>query len=167
MKRSTLLMAFMTMAMASASAFAQQTGGGVTADNLYQYLAKQGTVTARKAGVDCITLLDKGNGSELCSVRFMEPQVVTVSRSIAKVDLRSAAAARVMSAMATFNFSSPVGTLLLDEKTGALRMEHNLNPQSMSTETLAGVAVMFGQVAETESRQLVGMMGKDMGMLVR
>jgi hypothetical protein len=69
--------------------------------------------------------------------------------------------------MATFNFSSPVGTLLLDEKTGALRMEHHLNPQSMNMETVAQVVLLFGQVADAESRELASLVGKDMGMMVR
>jgi hypothetical protein len=166
MKRSTLPMFFITLVMASASAFAQQTGG-LTADNLYQHFTKQETVSAKKIGADAITVHTRTNGRELCAVRFVEPQVVTISRSITTLDLRSAAAVHVMRAMATFNFSSPVGTLLLDEKTGALRMEHHLNPQSMSMESVAQVVLMFGEVADTESRQVASLTGKDMGMMVR
>lgn len=166
MKGRTFLMIFMTLIMASAAASAQQTGG-LTADNLYQFLSRQGTVTAKMAGHDGVTVLAKANGSELCSVRFTGPQVVTISRSIAKVDLRSAAAARVIRAMSTFNISAPVGTLLLDEKTGALRMEHHLNPQSVSMESMAQIVVLFGEVANDETRLMASMIGKNMGMMVR
>src|SRR4051812_1343940 len=102
MKRSTLLVFLFTLAFASVTAYAQQTGG-LTADNLYQFLSKQGTVNAKKVGSDVVSVLAKGNNSEVCSVRFAEPQVVTITRAIAKLDLRSKAAVRVLSAIATFN----------------------------------------------------------------
>jgi hypothetical protein len=153
------------LALASASAYAQQTGG-LTADNLFQYLSKQGNVTAKKVGSDALAVQTRDNG-QASSIRFVDPQVVMITRPIAKVDLRSAAAAHVLQAMSVFNFSSPVGTLLIDEKSGAIRMEHYLNPQSMSMETMASVVLLFGQTADNESREIASLTGKNMGMLVR
>lgn len=166
MNRMVLMVLFMTLALVSGSAYAQQTGG-LTADNLFQYLNKQQAVKAEKIGRDRVTIHSQHGGAEVCSVRFEQPQVVTITQPIARLDIRSQAAARVMSAMATFNFSSPVGTLLLDDATGMLRMEHHLNPYAMNVETMASVVLLFGQVAENESRHFAALIGKDMGMRMR
>lgn len=166
MNRMMVMVLFTTLVLATGSAYSQQTGG-LTADNLFQYLNKQSAVKAEKIGHDRVTVHSARNGAELCSVRFVQPQVVTITQPIAKLDLRTEAAAHAMRAMAAFNMSSPVGTLLLDEATGMLRMEHHLNPYAVNLETMAHVVLLFGQVAEGESRSFAAMMGKNMGMRMR
>lgn len=103
---------------------------------------------------DKLFLLD-GTGAPVVSMEQNNRNTVTISGAVADLSgLPAANKSRAMARIALFNFSSPVGTLSLDEATGRVTMVHYLNSGLVSTATIAQVAQLCGDVVKQEAATL-------------
>jgi hypothetical protein len=109
-----------------------------------------------KVGADRVILIDERTGTELFSVRDVSPQQVVISGIVGQLESMSTEHRRdVERQIAMFNFSSPVGTLTLDSRTGAILMQHNLNPRLVPVSSMINVANRFGEIAQRQSKALM------------
>jgi hypothetical protein len=100
-------------------------------------------------------MIDAATGREICMLRQVNPRQVIITGTVANLsnlsrDERSAA----MRKIALFNFSSSVGTLWFDERTGDVCMEHKINPQLVSIPSIARVASLFGSTVRSQTVML-------------
>lgn len=146
---------FVLFSVLTLPCFAQSTGANVMSvlgDNLRRELAQYHVEGSR----DIIRVLDRQSGAEVMSVRELGPQDVTITATVGVYPgLTSATRASIAERIALFNFSSSVGTLELDERTGMLFMSHHLNPTAVSMSQMVHVASLCGEVAREQSRTML------------
>jgi hypothetical protein len=104
---------------------------------------------------DIIRVLDRESGAEVLSVRQTGPQQVAITATIGTyADMSREARSQVLEQIALFNFSSLVGTLTYDDRTGTVIMSHNLNPHFASMQQMVRVASLCGDVARAQASTL-------------
>ncbi len=150
--KKTLLAVAALVALATPG-YAQFTGPSVI-DQVRNDINQQQNFKVEK--IDRSMLLrDASTGAEVLTVSEVDAQTVTLHRVIGKIsDLSPERKSAIMQRIAFFNFSSPVGTLGVNNATGVVTMEHHLNPRQVSTSNIVNVAVRFGDVAKAESTLL-------------
>ncbi len=159
-----VLIAMVLMGAATASAQNKRTN---TLNDLHTYLNHQSGHRA-ELRQDRISLRDAGTGEELCTV--MQPSLnnMTLSGEITKLNNPSARMlARVMQNLNYYNFNALVGTLVYDANTGRIHMEHYLNPQLLSTESIANVVSLFETSIRTESQRFSKLSSENLGVYMR
>jgi hypothetical protein len=102
-----------------------------------------------------VSLRDAATGAEVLTVSQVDAQQVTITGVVAKLNKLSAARKHdIQQRIDYFNFSSAVGTLDMDNKTGQVTMEHHLNPRYVSASSIVNVAMRFSDVVRAESEVL-------------
>jgi hypothetical protein len=148
-----MFIAAMAFVMVTLSATAQVTGPNVLRGVSDQLSAAGGYRV--ELSDDALHVKDAATGSELLSLRQTNAQQVTISGTVAHLgSLAPALRNRIMQEIALFNFSSSVGTLHVDEKTGEVTMQHNLNPRVVPVAAIAQVATRFGDSVIRQSQAL-------------
>lgn len=104
---------------------------------------------------DHIRIIDRATGVEVLSVREVSATDVAITAVIGtwpgmSRDRRD----QVKESIALFNYSSAVGTLWLDDRTGTVMMSHSLNPRSVPIQQLVKVATMCSQAAREQTQSL-------------
>ena len=97
---------------------------------------------------DQIVVSDRATGDEVFSLREINSQTVTLTGRVGRLGERE----DLRQHIAMFNFSSSVGTLNVNERTGEVTIEHRLNPTQVSVPAMAQAANLFGQVARTQTQ---------------
>ncbi len=131
-------------------------GSTVAMENLYgsldQALGKSNAGHRAEMRADHIVLLDGASGSELGTIRAVGSDQMSISGIVANVgNVSGEAKARVQQQIDEFNLTSSVGTLKLQEATGDITLEHNVDPRRSNADQIAGVAVSFGDKARQQS----------------
>jgi hypothetical protein len=104
---------------------------------------------------DGIRLTDPATGREVLSMRQVNSQQLSISGTIGQLaELSSDVRTKLLERIALFNFSSAVGTIVLDEESGEIRMHHNVNPRLVTPSSIAHVASRFGDSVVEQSRVL-------------
>ncbi len=153
MKLLVLTATFLLCSLLAAPCFAQATGASALGV-LRAQLDRQNTYRV-EAATDRIRLLDPTSGREILSLRQTSPQTIMLSGVVGKIDRATTAQRlRAEQRIALFNFSSPVGTLTLNERSGQVTMEHALNPRLVPAAAMAHVAALFGEAVQNQGRQL-------------
>ncbi len=153
MKSLIALTAIAALTLAAPQLHAQTTGPNVV-DQIRSQL-NDGSVVVKVDDNNAVELIDAASGNEIASIEQIDPQQIMLKGTVARIsDLSQEQQRSVRQRIALFNFSSPVGTLSLDEGTGAIVMEHRLNPRMVAVPAMANAAVMFAQVARTQSHDL-------------
>jgi hypothetical protein len=123
-----------------------QTTGPTLMKKLLVQIKAQPTFEVSTAG-DQIVVSDRKTGDNVFSLREINSQTVTMTGSVGRLGERD----DLRQHIAMFNFSSSVGTLYVDEKTGEVTIQHHLNPRLVSVTAMADAANRFGQVARMQS----------------
>lgn len=147
-----LLAAVLALPFAAIPAAAQLTGPSLI-NRVSMDLKKQTTyrVETREGK---LYLVD-GAGTPVVAMEENSRQTVIISGTVADLSHLSAESKnRAMAHIALFNFSSPVGTLSVDEA-GRVTMMHRLNSKVVSTGAIAQVAELCGDVVRQESQTLM------------
>jgi hypothetical protein len=153
MKRFTLGMLMLALSTLTLPAFAQTTGPSLLG-SLKQRFADSKLYTVDNIS-DGIRVTDARTGVEVLSVHQINAQRVTITGVITDLSkLTPEARVDVLKRIAFFNFSSPVGTMMLDESTGKVIMKHELNPRMVSVPAMVNVAARFGDVARLQATTL-------------
>jgi hypothetical protein len=104
---------------------------------------------------DGIRLTDPASGREVLSMREVNSQQLSISGTIGQLsDLSTEVRQKLVEQIALFNFSSAVGTIVLDEESGEITMHHNVNPRVVTASAIAQVASRFGDSVVEQSRVL-------------
>lgn len=155
MKLFIALAAVVLLSLSAAPLQAQTTGPAVI-NQIRAHLEKSQSFTVRLGEQNRMSLLDAGSGSEIVWLEEVDAQQVTLGGTVVRIsDLTPQQQSRVRARIAFFNFSSPVGTLTLNEGTGVVTMEHHLNPRLVPVPAMADAARIFAQVARSQSRSLL------------
>ncbi len=134
-------------------AFAQT--GPSLLTSLRDDLAKQTTFKVELQS-NAVTLKDNRTGSEVFTMREMNPQTVTLSGVVTSLEkVAPERKQEVMQKIAQFNVSSPVGTMVVDNKTGEVTMHHHLNSRLVSRSGMVNVATRFGDAVREEATVLL------------
>lgn len=136
--------ALLMMSLLAGPVQAQTTGPSLLKKLLVQIKA-QPTFEVATSG-DQIVVSDRTTGDEVFSLREINSQTVTLSGRVGRLGERE----DLRQHIAMFNFSSSVGTLNVNERTGEVTIEHHLNPRLVSLPAMAQAASLFGQVARTQ-----------------
>lgn len=135
-------------------AMAQTTGANVMSV-LGDHLRRELTAYQVNASKDVILVLDKENGAEVLSIREAGPQNVAITATLGTYPAMSRETlARIEEQIALFNFSSNVGTMSLDTRSGTVAMSHNLNPRAVPVAQMARLASLCGDVARRQAIEL-------------
>ncbi len=103
-----------------------------------------------------VTFRDAMTGAEVFKASEVNAQTVTLVGFVASLrNLSPEQKEQLLKKVAFYNFSSPVGTLLVDSETGDITMEHHLNPRHVSPSSMATVASRFGDAVRSESQSLL------------
>jgi hypothetical protein len=155
MKQFSLIAAIVALSFLAVPAFAQVTGGTILR-SLADQLDRQSSGYRTELESDGLHLRDASTVNEVLAVHQIGGQQVTISGVVASLNKLSPDVRRqTLRRIALFNFSSPVGTLVVDAKTGEVTMEHNLNPRQVSIPAMAQVATMFGKTIRRQSNALL------------
>jgi hypothetical protein len=152
MKSIMVAAAFLALLVTS-SVHAQLTGPS-TLGLLRDDLAKQTNFKVELA-TNGVTLKDAKTGREIFTVRQVSSQTVTLSGVVASLDkVAPAQRQEVLRRIALFNFSSPVGTLEVDNS-GKVTMYHHLSSRLVSRAGMVDVASRFGDAMREEAKVLL------------
>ncbi|MDB5034473.1 MAG: hypothetical protein JWQ98_1714 [Chlorobi bacterium] len=133
--------------------FAQLTGPSLLG-KIRDNLNKQTSYKVSLAN-DAIIMTDARSGVTVCTVRQESSQKITLSCVVARLKgLSAEKRQQLQRKIALFNFSSAVGTLWYDSRTGEVTMEHFLNPRQVSPVSMASVAARFGETYRAEVASL-------------
>ncbi len=152
MMKKLLLAALLTLPLCASGALAQLTGPSLLNRVSIDLDKQHYRVDVRG---DRILLVDGKTGATVAAVEQTNRQTVTITGAVADLSRLTAASRKnAMARIALFNFSSPVGTLTVDEKSGKVTMVHHLNAGMVPSATIAQVAELCGDVIRQESRTL-------------
>jgi hypothetical protein len=155
MKRFIALVAVAVLSLLAGRVHAQTTGPSVLGQ-LSEQLNAQKVYLVQADADDQMSLVDATSGDEVFQVQQVSSQQLTITGMVARMQNISPEKARqIRSRIALFNFSSPVGTLTLDEGTGVVTMEHHMNPRVVTMPAMASTARLFGVVARNQSQTLL------------
>lgn len=153
MKKSVLAAALFVAFIVAAPAHAQLTGASVlhAISENFQHLDGYAVVT----GPNSVKLNESATGRTVFEVREDNAQTITLSSVVMNArSLSGDRRERMLKSIAMFNFSSPVGTLWMEDATGDVTLVHHLNPRFVSPSNIVSVAMMFGDMVRTEKRAL-------------
>jgi hypothetical protein len=149
-----MLSAALAFVMCSIAATAQVTGPEILRNVSDQLSTTRGYRVELRS--DGLHMNDASTGNEVLAMRQMNPQQVMISGKVAELGkLAPEIRQKVMKQIALFNFSSSVGTLYVDEKTGEVTLQHNVNPRTVPAAAIAQVATQFTNSVVLQSRMLV------------
>jgi hypothetical protein len=135
-------------------ALAQSTGANVMSD-LGDNLRRELTEYRIEASRDVIHVLDRESGTEVLLIREAGPQNVAITATVGTyAGMSRETLARVQDRIALFNYSSEVGTLTYDTRSGTVAMSHNLNPRAVPVAQMVRVASLCGDAAREQARTL-------------
>lgn len=98
---------------------------------------------------------DAASGAEVFTLSETTTGTLTLSGSVQGLNGTMAVTPSTLDErISWFNCSSAVGTMWIDQRTGAVTMLHHLNPQLVSRNGLANVADRFGEAVRSETRTL-------------
>ncbi|MEO5929391.1 MAG: hypothetical protein ABIR47_05630 [Candidatus Kapaibacterium sp.] len=153
MKKLLLAPVALIMFLLATPGFAQLTGPsllGKIRDNLNKQTSYKVSLVN-----DAIVMTDAHTGVRVCTVRQESSQKITLSCVVTRLDGVSAEKKqRIQRKIALFNFSSAVGTLWYDSRTGEVILEHFLNPRQVSPVNMASVAARFGETYRAQAATL-------------
>jgi hypothetical protein len=153
MRKLLLASAALVMLFLATPGFAQLTGPSLLG-KIRDNLSKQTNYKVSLAH-DAITMTDARTGATVCTVRQESSQKITLSCVVASLKgLPAEQKQRALKKIALFNFSSAVGTLLYDNRTGEVTMEHFLNPRQVTPVSMASVAARFGETYRAQAASL-------------
>jgi hypothetical protein len=154
MRVQRLVQTFALFIVLALPAMAQSTGANMMSalgDDLRRELT-QYTVEGNR---DVIRVLDRESGAEVLSVREVGPQSVAITATVGTyAGMNRESRSRFLERIALFNFSSQVGTLTFDDRSGTVVMSHNMNPRSVPIQQMVRVASICGDVARAQSQTL-------------
>lgn len=150
--------AFATIAfllLAAAPSFAQSTGINVMSalgESIRREMPECQVIGTR----DMIRVIDRKSGDVVLTVSETNPLNVAIIATIGSYPgMSREVRARMMERIARFNFSSIVGTLEFDERSGNIIMSHNLNPSAVNLADMAHVAALCNAVAREQSQVML------------
>jgi|GEM_PF-3115294 len=164
-KKSVVLAMFVAL-VAGTPALAQEAHANLLGELFSRLSHQQGIQAELRTGG--ISFRDAITGSEICVLVEKAPQNMTLVGEIIELGKASPdVISRAMRKMAYYNFNSAVGTLMLDGASKRIRMEHHLNPQVLSVESIASAVELFESSVRAERLRFSQLTEGNLGTLMR